>query len=186
MPDPATLKADPENLLFGRMNRRRLEAEAIRDACWPSPARSTRRWAGPSVRDLNSPRRTLYLMTIRSDRSSFGSLFDAADPTAMVDKRIDSTVAPQALFLLNNPFAARPGQGAGGQVRGEATAGRRAARIDRLYRLLYGRPADGARGGDRAAASAVAASAGRRATGGLGGVLPGVAVRQRVHLRGLT
>ena len=32
IPDVATLKADPDNLLFGRMNRRRLESEAIRDA----------------------------------------------------------------------------------------------------------------------------------------------------------
>ena len=44
-------------------------------------------------------------MTIRSDRTGFGPLFDAADSTAPVDVRTVSTVAPQALFLLNHPFA---------------------------------------------------------------------------------
>jgi hypothetical protein len=44
------------------------------------------------------------MMTIRTDRNGYRMLFDAADPTAIVDKRTDSTVAPQALFLMNHPF----------------------------------------------------------------------------------
>ncbi|MGL4423039.1 MAG: DUF1553 domain-containing protein, partial [Gemmataceae bacterium] len=59
---------------------------------------------GPSVRSIDSPRRTLYLTTIRSDRTGFRPLFDGADSTAIVDRRTRSTVAPQALFLMNDPF----------------------------------------------------------------------------------
>src|SRR5437763_15978962 len=83
-PGPATLNADPGNRLFGRMNRRRLEAEALRDALLAVAGRLDPAMGGPAYRDLATPRRTLYLMTIRSDRSSFGPLFDAADSTAIV------------------------------------------------------------------------------------------------------
>src|SRR5262249_10518877 len=74
-----TVKADPDNRLFGRMARRRLESEAIRDALLAVGGRLDTTMGGPSVRDFAAPRRTVYLMTIRSDRSSFGPLFDAAD-----------------------------------------------------------------------------------------------------------
>jgi hypothetical protein len=60
---------------------------------------------GKANRDLNVPRRTLYLMTIRSERSDYRSLFDAPDSSSIVEKRITSTVAPQALFLMNNQFS---------------------------------------------------------------------------------
>ena len=64
------------------MNRRRLEAEALRDRVLAVSGRLDRTMGGPAVRDFASPRRTLYLMTIRSDRSGYGPLFDTADPTA--------------------------------------------------------------------------------------------------------
>ncbi len=92
---------------------------------------------GPSTQDFNSPRRTLYQMTIRSDRSSFGPLFDAADSTAMVDKRVVSTVAPQALFLMNHPFVIDQAKALGTRLQKEAAED--SARIERAYALLYGR-----------------------------------------------
>ena len=79
-------------------------------------------------------------MTIRSDRTGFGPLFDAADSTAPVSVRTVSTVAPQALFLLNHPFATsqaaafrRP------RAEGEDRSGR-TARPGSSDRLLSGRP----------------------------------------------
>ena len=56
-------------------------------------------------------------MTIRSDRSTFRELFDAADSTAIIDKRSESTVAPQALFLLNHPFAVEQAKALAGQAK---------------------------------------------------------------------
>src|SRR5581483_12428477 len=97
--------ADPDNRLWGRQNRRPLEAEALRDALLAVAGRLDRTMGGVADRDLLKPRRSVYQMTVRSDRSGFGPLFDAADPTAPVDRRTISTVAPQALFLLNHPLA---------------------------------------------------------------------------------
>jgi len=134
----ATLQADPENRLLGRMNRRRLEAEAVRDNLIAVTGRLDARLNGPATRDFSSPRRTLYQMTIRSDRSTFRELFDAADSTAIVDKRVVSTVAPQALFLLNHPLVQTQATTLARRIQQEAPA-EPAGKIDRLYELLYGR-----------------------------------------------
>ena len=164
IPDPATLKADPENLLLGRMNRRRLDAEELRDALLSVTDKLDRTLGGKAIKELETPRRTLYVMTVRSDRSNYRALFDAADPAAIVEKRVESTVAPQSLFLLNSPFALA-------QTKALAELALKqpglddARRIDWLYQRLYARPPkpeekelglqvvrDGAAGADAAAA----------------------------------
>ena len=138
--DSATAKADPGNALFGRMSRRRLTAEELRDGLLVAADGLDRALKGPSVKDLASNRRTLYITTVRSDRSTYRMLFDAADPNAMVERRVDSTVAPQALFLLNHPFAMAQARALSVRVVKQAAADE-AARIQWLYGLLYGRPA---------------------------------------------
>jgi len=77
------------------MNRRRLEAEALRDSLLAVAGKLDPAMGGKAVSDLNLPRRSLYLMTIRSDRNNYRALFDAADPAAIVERRNESTVAPQ-------------------------------------------------------------------------------------------
>jgi hypothetical protein len=139
--DPATLKADPDNRLFGRMNRRRLDAESLRDALLSVSGRLDLRTGGPAVRDANSRRRALYLMTIRSDRTGFGPLFDAADPTAMVEARNVSTVAPQALYLLNNSFVLEQSAALARRLVAERLD--ESTRLDRAYALLFGRRPSG-------------------------------------------
>ena len=154
------------------MNRRRLEAEAVRDSLLAVAGRLDRTLGGPAMRDFNAPRRTLYLMTIRSDRSGFGPLFDAADSTAMVDRRTVSTVAPQALFLLNNPFVLEQTKALAQRVADGDKDDR--ARIERAYLLLYGRPPTTRR-------SKIGLDFLQRGGGtatGVGGVLPGAAVRE--------
>ena len=140
IPQSATLKADPDTLLFGRMIRHRLESEALRDSLLSAAGKLDLTMGGPPVRDLNTLRRTLYVMTIRSDRATYQFLFDAADPGAIVEKRIDSTVAPQALFLLNNPFVQYQIKALARRVTKEAPADDK-GRVKWLYQLLYGRPA---------------------------------------------
>jgi hypothetical protein len=134
-----TLKADPDNRLLGRMNRQRLEAEAIRDSLLAVSGRLDHTLGGRATQDFNTPRRTLYFMTVRSDRTSFRELFDAADPTAIIDKRTVSTVAPQALFLLNHPFALEQAKALAQRVLREGPADD-AGKVARLYVLLFGRP----------------------------------------------
>jgi hypothetical protein len=135
---PETLKADPENRLFGRMNCRRLEAEEVRDALLAVAGRLDPALGGRASQDFMRPRRTLYLMTIRSDRSTFRELFDAADSTTIIDKRGESTVAPQALFLLNHPFTLEQAKAVAERVRQKASRDSQEI-IQRLYVLLYGR-----------------------------------------------
>jgi hypothetical protein len=137
--EPATRKADPDNRLFGRMQRRRLEAEAVRDSLLAVSGKLDAKMGGPAVRDFGAPRRTLYLMTIRSDRSGFGPLFDVADSTAPADHRNVSTVAPQALFLMNHPFAKEQAKALARRI--ASGKGIDAEKIGQAYTLLYGRPA---------------------------------------------
>jgi Protein of unknown function (DUF1553)/Protein of unknown function (DUF1549)/Planctomycete cytochrome C len=135
--EPETLKADPDNRLFGRVQRRRLEAEAVRDNLLAVSGKLDAKMGGPALRDFNAPRRTLYLMTIRSDRSGFGPLFDSADPTAPVDRRTITTVAPQALFLMNNPFVLEQTHALAKRI---TSAGEdEKVRVRFAYQVLYGR-----------------------------------------------
>ena len=131
-------KKDPDNLFFARMNGRRLEAEEIRDALLAVTGQIDLTMGGPAINDLNTKRRTLYVMTIRSDKSNYRSLFDAPDAQTMAEKRVDSTVAPQALFLLNSPFALAQANALAERVTKQNT-GDDAARVNWLYHLLYGR-----------------------------------------------
>lgn len=135
---PELVARDPDNRLLGRMHRRRLDAESIRDALLSVSGQLDPVRGGPPIRDLNAPRRTLYIMTVRSDRSTFRDLFDAADPTALVDQRNASTVAPQALFMLNHPFALEQASQLARRSAEWGPSDR--ARLERLYVVLFGRP----------------------------------------------
>ncbi|HMC88362.1 MAG TPA: DUF1553 domain-containing protein, partial [Gemmataceae bacterium] len=137
-PSPELLRADPDNLLFGRMNRRRLEAEALRDSLLSVCDRLDQRAFGPPE-DSHSRRRAVYLKASRSDRSGFSTLFDAADPSIHVEKRTASTVAPQALYLMNGWLSMEGLPRLLG--RAGAAGGTTEARIQALYRVVFGRKA---------------------------------------------
>jgi hypothetical protein len=132
---PDIFRADPDNKLLARFPRRRLESEALRDSLLAVAGQLDLAAGGPAARDFSVPRRTLYLLTVRSDRTGFQPLFDAADPTGIVEKRTASTVAPQALFLLNHPFVLAQAEALAARVPQGSDA------VDRLHRLLYARPA---------------------------------------------
>jgi hypothetical protein len=137
----ATLARDPENRLFGRMNRQRLEAEAIRDSLLAVSGKLDPARGGPPFTELAVPRRTLYLMSARTgaNTSDFGRLFDRADPSLIVAQRGQSVVAPQALFFLNDPFVSGTAKALATRIVREAPANAE-ARIKHLYALVLGRP----------------------------------------------
>jgi hypothetical protein len=139
--DAAALARDPDNRLFGRMNRRRLEAEAIRDSLLSVSGRLDPTRGGPPFTDLVVPRRTLYLMSARTgaNTSDFGRLFDRADPSLIVAQRGQSVVAPQALFFLNDPFVSGTAKALAARIVREAPLNT-VARIRHLYALALGRP----------------------------------------------
>ena len=65
-------------------------------------------------------------------------LFDAPDPTTIAEKRIDSTVAPQALFLMNHPLALERTKALAELSAKHGATPRE--RIEWLYQTLYARP----------------------------------------------
>jgi hypothetical protein len=134
------LVRDPDNRWLGRFSPRRLEAEAIRDALLFVGGRLDVAAGGPATADLNTPRRSLYVQTARWDRSSYSTLFDAANPDAPVESRTVSTVAPQALFLLNHNFLLDRSRDLADRLARDVPSDP-VQRIHRAARLLFGRPA---------------------------------------------
>ncbi len=131
---------DPDNRWLGRFTARRLEAEAIRDAMIFVSGRLDLSPDGPAGADVGALRRSLYVQTARWDRSNFATLFDAANPDASVEKRTVSTVAPQALLMLNNDFVQVQAAELAKRLLREAS-GDEAARIQWACQLLFARPA---------------------------------------------
>jgi len=139
--DPEGRRIDPSNLLVGRMNRRRLDFEELRDALLAVSGELDPTLGGRAVnlttRPFN-PRRSVYGLIDRLNLPSVYRVFDFPSPDAHSPRRVTTTTAPQALFLMNSPFvqeraqrlAARPEVGAQAQP---------ADRVRNLYRLVYGR-----------------------------------------------
>ena len=124
------------------MPRRRLEAEEIRDACLAVSGRLDPTAGGPAFTDIVTPRRSLYLLAARTGAKTadFGALFDAADCGAIVEARKESTVAPQALFLLNDPFVLDLAEALAARIATEQPGEDFRGRLERLHELLFGRP----------------------------------------------
>ena len=104
---------DPENRLLWRIKRRRLEAEAIRDAIMMVSGGLTFEMGGSILGikkegyvergkiDYDRNRRAVYLPVIRSSMYDFFRAFDFADPSMLNGNRESSVMAPQALFMMN-------------------------------------------------------------------------------------
>jgi hypothetical protein len=138
---PECRRIDPENALVWRMVPRRLDFEATRDALLAVSGRLARTVGGPSVNDITSPaasRRTLYGHLDRLNVPGLYRTFDFPSPDATSPQRDTTTVAPQALFLMNHPFSiecARRLAHRPDVIAEKDTAGK----VTRLYRVLYGR-----------------------------------------------
>lgn len=137
----AGINADPENRLLWHANRRRLEAEAFRDSLFSVAARIDCTLGGPGFQDVSTPRRSLYLMSVRTGAKSaeFGPLFDAPDCSGIVERRNESIVAPQALFLMNDPFVTQLAEALAERVIRESDDVNNHDRIRRLYETVLGR-----------------------------------------------
>jgi hypothetical protein len=138
---------DPENRLLSHMNRRLLDAESLRDT-WLAAGEilDLKQVGGPATPQMDSPKRTVYLQTVRSDRTSYRMLFDGADPTNSIEKRNVSIVAPQALYLLNSSFTDKVVTGVAARM--AADTGTQPQRIIKMWEQLVGR---GITAGERAA-----------------------------------
>jgi hypothetical protein len=116
---------DADNRFLWRASRRRLEAEALRDAVLLVAGKLDSTMGGPSFQDFviehpahsphyeyhlhdpdnpKSHRRSIYRFIVRSQPQPFMATLDCADPSLRVEKRNESLSALQALATLNNGF----------------------------------------------------------------------------------
>ncbi len=140
-PNPANEERDGDNRLLWRMNRRRLEVEAWRDALLAVSHTLDPRIGGPSV-SLDAPdnrRRTFYAFVSRHELHPLLRLFDFPDPNITADERTVTTVPLQQLFVLNDEFMVRNAQALVAHLQAGPEKDD-AGRIRRLFPLLYGRP----------------------------------------------
>jgi len=133
-----TFDKDPENRRIGRFTPRRLEAEAIRDAILAVNGQLDLTAGGPAGDDFTIRRRSLYVQTARWQRDSYANLFDAANPDSSTEKRVTSTVAPQALLLLNHPWLQEHARHLAERLIREVPDDD-SSRIERAWQLLFGR-----------------------------------------------
>jgi hypothetical protein len=141
-----TPSVDPENRLLWRHNRRRLDAEAIRDTILIVSGQLDRTMGGPTVRPntaseygyvFDDARRSVYTPVFRNRLLELFEAFDFADPNLVTGRRTVSTTVTQALYLTNNPFVKDQGRIAARAAL--ATPVDDAARLDRAYRVALGR-----------------------------------------------
>jgi hypothetical protein len=114
---------DPENRLISRADIRRLEAEEIRDALIAVSGRLDQTMGGSllnvknrayffdhtskDLTDYNSPRRSLYLPVVRNNVYDVFQLLDYPDAAIPTGDRTTTTIAPQALMMLNSDFVTK-------------------------------------------------------------------------------
>ena len=111
--NPRARRVDPENNLFWRRDRQRLDAEAIRDTLLYIAGTLDEQRGGSNIKAgtrieygyrFESTRRSVYVPVFRNTLPEIFTTFDFADPNIQVGRRTTSTIAPQALLLLNSPF----------------------------------------------------------------------------------
>ena len=134
---------DPENRLLWRQNRRRLEAEAVRDSVLFTGGGLDRTLGGPPA-GVEAPRRAVYLPIDRAALYEMFSTFDYVETAGHIEQRPTTIVPNQALFLLNSGLvheqSRRLAEGQGGAETPFPSAAADEL-VSRLFEVLYGRPA---------------------------------------------
>lgn len=156
--DAQAAKVDVEDRLLWRARRRRLEAEPLRDAMLWCNGQLDGRLGGSSVAHLGeraidntsqgsidtetSVRRAMYLPIIRNELPQMLAVFDVADADVSTGQRDTTTVATQALYLMNSPFALEQARHMARWLL-DADVADDGARLTSLYRRALGRdPSD--------------------------------------------
>ena len=128
--------ADPANGLFMRFVPQRLEAEAIRDSMLAVSGLLDDTMYGPGTRDENSKRRSIYFNIKRSQLIGSMVAFDLPEPLVSQGARPTTTVAPQALILMNSPQARQWAEGLAKRIQ---NAGDVTKQITMAYQLCFNR-----------------------------------------------
>ena len=153
---PQVAESDPENRLLSHRNRRRMGAEVIRDSLLAVSGELDTTMSGPSVphpsfmnlsfearsqdpKLYESKRRSVYLPVLRSAIYEVFNAFDFANPSTLNGRRASTTVAPQALFMMNSELVAEASRKFADRLKREAAS--EEERITLAHELAYSRPA---------------------------------------------
>jgi hypothetical protein len=155
---PAFAKIDADNRLLWRMNRRRLDAESLRDSVLAISGTLDSRMGGPgfelfhfkddhsptydhsAIEKINDPatwRRTVYRFVVRSVPNPFLECLDCADPNLNTPVRSTTLTALQALAMLNDPFMIDQAEHFSRRLESGYADG--LAQVNAAYRLCFGR-----------------------------------------------
>jgi hypothetical protein len=167
-PNEPAHAADPDNRLLWRMNRRRLDAEALRDGLLSVSGQLLSSNGGPALplefpenvhnidpSNVNPPsfslsrwrpdqpyQRTIYLPVIRSGAqpgpAELRNVFDFTQPAEFAGRRATTAVPTQALFLMNSPVVKSYAKALAERVTNEASD--HAQRLESLWRWTLNRP----------------------------------------------
>lgn len=151
---------DAENRLVWRFNRRRLDAEELRDAILATSGRidlspggsllvtKNREYvagtASVNPTSYDSRRRSIYLPVVRSALYDVFQAFDFPDPSVLMGRRDRTTVAPQALFMLNSSLVLEESRAWAERLlndQAEDNGAANATRLQSLYQTALARPA---------------------------------------------
>ena len=152
----AALEGDPENRLFSRFPRRRLSVEEMRDGMLSIDGTIDLTMGGTlqsgfgtdsenssgrlSLRPEAIKRRQVYLPLRRANLPTLLNLFDFGDATTAASKRPATTVAPQALFMMNSDFVSERAQNLAKQILNNQSLDP-AGRVRTLYLRILNRQA---------------------------------------------
>lgn len=150
------LKVDPENRLLWRQNRRRLDAEALRDAMLVTANQLDHAMFGRTMKNpkqdgpnanigemtyvFDDARRSVYTPVFRNRLLEIFEAFDFANPNISLGKRNVTTVPTQALYFMNSPFVMDTSRDAARSLSALPSLTER-QRINMAYRITLGRPA---------------------------------------------
>ncbi len=138
---PDSEKRDPENRLFARMPRRRLDFEAWRDTTLAAAGTLDRSFGGvaTALTSEKNLRRTLYGTVNRHELEPMLRIHDFPDPAAHSASRTETATALQMLFSLNSPFLLAQADAFAARLEKEAGPALN-DRVTRAHAVLFQRP----------------------------------------------
>lgn len=137
--DAKSASSDGANRLFWRANRRRLDAEELRDSLLLVSGVLDEHGGGRPARLTDDNRkRTVYGYVSRKKLDTMLGLFDFPNPNSTSEQRMTTNVPLQSLFFLNSAFVRKQAEALVKRV-GD---GEQRERIAKAYRFVYGRTPD--------------------------------------------
>jgi hypothetical protein len=155
---PEGLKHDPDNRLFWRQNRKRMDAAQLRDTMLLTAGTLDASFMGPNISNAKAvdgndggagkleydfvftdSRRSLYTPAFRNKRLELFEAFDYGNINQPIAKRNTSTVAPQALYLMNHEFVIIQSREAAKRLLRDTALKDDRARLAEAYQRTLGR-----------------------------------------------